>query len=52
MDLVHYDLALPDSPPPRGLPPGTNDRPAPGFDWASYVIRLAQAVAERDARPA
>jgi hypothetical protein len=48
MDLVHYDPALPDLPLLRGLRAELEDQPAPRFDWAGYVIRLARAVAERD----
>lgn len=47
MDLVTYDPPLPELPLLRGLRlgPGPCD-PAPGIDWAAYVIRLARAMAE------
>jgi hypothetical protein len=50
MDLVHYDPPLPELPLLRGLRlPGMEPfSPPPRFDWASYVIRLAKAVAERN----
>jgi hypothetical protein len=48
MDLLTFDPALPELPLLRGLrlAPGEVE-PLPRFDWAGYVIRLAQAVAER-----
>jgi hypothetical protein len=48
MDLVHYDPPLPELPLLRGLSLAGGEEPAPRFDWAGYVIRLAQAVAERE----
>ena len=48
MDLVHYDPPLPELPLLRGLALGGGEEPAPRFDWAACVIRLAQAVAERE----
>jgi hypothetical protein len=52
MDLVHYDPPLPDLPLLRGLRlPGRDMPPLPRFDWAAYVIRLAQAVAGQDDAP-
>ena len=46
MDLVHYDPPLPELPLLRGLRlRGVDAPPPPRFDWAAYVIRLAQAVA-------
>jgi hypothetical protein len=52
MDLLLYDPPLPELPLLRGLRAAAGQDPAPRFDWAGYVIRLAQAVAEReDGRP-
>ena len=48
MDLVHYDPPLPELPLLRGLRLPGLDAPPPRFDWAAYVIRLAQAVAGQD----
>ncbi len=53
MDLTTYDPALPELPLLRGLRLATGETPAPPrFDWARYVIRLAQVMAERQDRPA
>ena len=46
MDLLIYDPPLPELPLLRGLR-ATAAGEALRFDWASFVIRLAQAVAER-----
>jgi len=53
MDLLTYDPALPELPLLRGLRlPAREGAALPArFDWATYVIRLAQAVAEREAHP-
>ncbi|WP_176559235.1 hypothetical protein [Rubellimicrobium roseum] len=53
MDLVTYDPALPELPLLRGLRLPSSDGAVPParFDWAGYVIRLAQVVAERRASP-
>lgn len=53
MDLVTYDPALPELPLLRGLrlPRGEGAVPPVRFDWAAYVIRLAQVVAERRVGP-
>ncbi len=48
MDLLHYDPPLPELPLMRGLRAMLGQDPAPRFDWAGYVIRLAKAVAERE----
>jgi hypothetical protein len=51
MDLLTYDPPLPELPLLRGLRLGRDgDLAPPRFDWASYVIRLARAVAEGDGR--
>lgn len=50
MDLTTYEPALPELPLLRGLRFGDDAALRPRFDWASYVIRLAKAVAERDGR--
>ena len=49
MDLVTYDPAIPELPLLRGLrlEPVGPER----FDWASYVIRLARAVAGQSGGP-
>ena len=49
MDLLIYDPPLPELPLLRGLRGlrATAAGEALRFDWASFVIRLAQAVAER-----
>jgi hypothetical protein len=53
MDLTTYDPALAEVPLLRGLPPPSREAPPPlRFDWAGYVIRLAQVLAERQERPA
>ena len=53
MDLLLYETHLPERPLLRGLRPEAGTAPTPRFDWASYVIRLAQAVARREGgRPA
>jgi hypothetical protein len=47
MDLFIYEPPLPELPLLRGLRMGPGDRPAaPRIDWAAYVIRLAQAMAD------
>jgi hypothetical protein len=47
MDMIHYDPPLPELPLLRGLHlTGGAPRP-PRVDWASFVIRLAQVMAER-----
>jgi hypothetical protein len=46
MDLLIYDPPLPELPLLRGLR-ATAAGEALRFDWASFVIRLAKAVAER-----
>ena len=48
MDLLIYDPPLPELPLLRGLRLGGGEGPVPRFDWAGYVIRLAQAVALRE----
>jgi hypothetical protein len=52
MDLTTYDPALAEVPLLRGLPLPAREAPPPRFDWAGYVIRLAQVLAERQERPA
>ena len=53
MDLLIYDPPLPELPLLRGLRVAAGEAPAPRFDWAGYVIRLAKAMAEREGgRPA
>jgi hypothetical protein len=47
MDLVNYDPPLPDLPLLRKFA-RRDEEPAPRFDWAAYVIRLAKVVAERE----
>ena len=45
--MIHYDPPLPELPLLRGLHlTGGAPRP-PRVDWASFVIRLAQVIAER-----
>jgi len=51
MDLLLYDPPLPELPLLRGLRRQTGQDGLPRFDWASFVIRLAQAVAERGHPP-
>jgi hypothetical protein len=52
MDLATYDPMLPELPLLRGLRLGPGDRPAaPRIDWAAYVIRLAQAMADPKGGP-
>ena len=45
MDVLTYDPPLPEVPLLRGLRLGEGEGPPPGFDWGTYVIRLAQALA-------
>lgn len=45
MDVLTYDPPLPELPLLRGLRLGPGEGPLPRFDWATYVIRLAQALA-------
>lgn len=45
MDLMLYDPSLPELPLLGGLRPQDREGEEPRFDWADYVIRLAQAVA-------
>ncbi len=52
MDVLTYDPALPELPLLRGLRLASESPAPPRFDWAGYVIRLAQVVAERQERPA
>lgn len=47
MDLLIYDPPLPELPLLRGLRREPREDDLPRFDWASFVIRLARAVAER-----
>ena len=47
MDLIHYDPPLPELPLLRGLHLVGRAPPPPRADWASFVIRLAQVMAER-----
>ena len=48
MDLLLYDPPLPELPLLRSLRAAVAEDPAPRFDWAGHVIRLARAVAERE----
>ena len=53
MDVLTYDPMIPELPLLRGLRLAPGEAPAPArFDWGSYVIRLAQAMAgPRDGAP-
>ena len=48
MDLLIYEPPLPELPLLRGLRVTADGEPVPRFDWAGYMIRLAQAVAQRE----
>ncbi len=51
MDVLTYDPQLPELPLLRGLRLGPGEGPASSrFDWAGYVIRLAQATARGSRR--
>lgn len=51
MDLTTYEPPLPELPLLRGLRLGGGERlPSLRIDWAAYVIRLAQVMAERQDR--
>ncbi len=49
MDLLNYDPSLPELPLLRGLRLEDDKPPPRRFDWAAYVIRLAQVMAEGSA---
>jgi hypothetical protein len=50
MDVLIYDPPLPELPLLRGLHLEGSAAPPPRIDWAGFVIRLAQVMAERQDR--